>query len=45
MSDDNASDANLATLFEKNVRWAEGMEKRSPGFFTSLLTQQTPQYL
>ena len=40
------SDANdLSNLFEKNVRWAEGMEKRSPGFFTSLLTQQTPQYL
>ena len=45
MSDDNASDTDLASLFEKNVRWAEGIERRNPGFFTSLLTQQTPQYL
>jgi carbonic anhydrase len=45
MSDDNSNDHDLSGLFEKNVRWAEGMERRSPGFFTSLLTQQTPQYL
>jgi carbonic anhydrase len=45
MSDDTASDLDLSGLFEKNGRWAEGMERRSPGFFTSLLTQQTPQYL
>jgi carbonic anhydrase len=45
MSDDNARDADLASLFEKNVRWADSMERRNPGFFTSLLTQQTPQYL
>ena len=45
MSDDNSNDKDLSGLFEKNVRWAEGMERRSPGFFTSLLTQQTPQYL
>jgi len=45
MSDDNSNDKDLSGLFEKNVRWAEGIERRSPGFFTSLLTQQTPQYL
>ena len=45
MSDDNANDPDLAILFDQNARWAEGMERRSPGFFTSLLTQQTPQYL
>jgi carbonic anhydrase len=45
MSDDIASDPDLARLFAQNARWAEGMERRSPGFFTSLLTQQTPQYL
>jgi len=45
MSDDNSNDKDLSGLFDKNVRWAEGMERRSPGFFTSLLTQQTPQYL
>ena len=45
MSDDTASDTNLASLFAKNTAWAEGIERRSPGFFTSLLTQQTPQYL
>ena len=45
MSDDNSNDKDLSGLFDKNVRWAEGMERRSPGFFTSLLTQQSPQYL
>jgi carbonic anhydrase len=45
MSDDSARDTNLAALFAKNAAWAEGMERRNPGFFTSLLTQQTPQYL
>ena len=45
MSDDNSNDKDLSGLFEQNVRWAEKMEQRSPGFFTSLLTQQTPQYL
>ena len=45
MSDDTASDTNLANLFAKNAAWADGMEHRNPGFFTSLLTQQTPQYL
>jgi carbonic anhydrase len=45
MSDDTASDTTLADLFQKNVQWADDIERRSPGFFTSLLTQQTPQYL
>jgi len=47
MQDDNASspDTQLAGLFEKNTRWAAGMEQRHPGFFSRLLTQQTPQYL
>ena len=45
MSDAKPNDPDLNILFEQNARWAEGMERRSPGFFTSLLTQQTPQYL
>ena len=45
MSEANFPDHDLSSLFDKNIRWAEGMERRSPGFFTSLLTQQTPQYL
>jgi carbonic anhydrase len=45
MSDDNSNDKDLSGLFDKNVRWAEGIERRDPGFFTSLLNQQTPQYL
>ena len=45
MSNDNASDRELAQLFEKNEKWAAGMERRDPGFFSRLLTQQTPQYL
>src|ERR1700760_3535886 len=32
-------------LFERNRRWAADTERRSPGFFTRLLTQQAPQYL
>lgn len=42
MPDDNDD---IAHLFAQNEAWAQGMEERSPGFFTSLLTQQTPQYL
>lgn len=38
-------DLDLDDLFEKNVQWAAGMEERSPGFFSRLVTQQTPQYL
>ncbi len=36
---------NLDELFESNRRWAEETERRKPGFFTSLLAQQAPQYL
>ena len=35
----------LDELFERNRRWAEATEKRSPGFFTRLLAQQGPKYL
>ena len=35
----------LDELFERNRRWAEATESRSPGFFTQLLAQQAPQYL
>lgn len=35
----------LQELFEKNRQWADATEAREPGFFTRLLTQQTPQYL
>ena len=42
---DTPSDLDLAGLFEKNTRWAASMEQRDPGFFSRLLTQQTPQYL
>ena len=35
----------LGELFERNRRWAESIERRTPGFFTRLLEQQAPQYL
>jgi len=35
----------LEELFERNRLWAESTERRSPGFFTRLLSQQGPQYL
>ena len=35
----------LKELFESNLRWARDTEARTPGFFTSLLKQQAPQYL
>jgi carbonic anhydrase len=35
----------LKELFESNRRWAAETEAREPGFFTSLLKQQAPQYL
>jgi carbonic anhydrase len=35
----------LDELFESNRRWAAETERRTPGFFTSLLAQQAPQYL
>jgi carbonic anhydrase len=35
----------LDDLFANNRRWAAEVEARTPGFFTQLLEQQTPQYL
>ncbi len=35
----------LDELFQSNRQWAHATEARTPGFFTSLLQQQTPQYL
>jgi carbonic anhydrase len=35
----------LESLFDNNRRWAAETEARHPGFFTSLLKQQEPQYL
>ncbi len=35
----------LKELFESNRMWARATEARTPGFFTSLLKQQAPQYL
>jgi len=35
----------LPDLLQRNRDWARGVEERTPGFFTQLLEQQTPQYL
>ncbi|MEY2838285.1 MAG: carbonate dehydratase, partial [Pseudomonadota bacterium] len=35
----------LENLFESNRAWARDVEQRTPGFFTSLQQQQSPQYL
>jgi carbonic anhydrase len=35
----------LGDLLRQNRAWAQQIEKRTPGFFTRLLQQQTPQYL
>lgn len=35
----------LSELFGNNLRWARDVESQRPGFFTSLLAQQAPQYL
>ena len=35
----------LPDLLQRNRDWARGVEERTPGFFTSLLQQQAPQYL
>ncbi len=35
----------LQELFESNRDWADSARQREPGFFTRLLTQQTPQYM
>ncbi|KAI1698404.1 carbonic anhydrase domain-containing protein [Ditylenchus destructor] len=35
----------LQDLLDNNKRWAAETEQQSPGFFSRLLKQQTPQYL
>ena len=35
----------LHDLLNQNRRWAEGVERQRPGFFTGLQQQQAPQYL
>ena len=35
----------LQSLLEKNRLWAEHVEREEPGFFTSLASQQAPDYL
>lgn len=35
----------LHELLDNNRRWARKVENRTPGFFSSLLQQQAPQYL
>ncbi|MDI9331331.1 MAG: carbonate dehydratase [Alphaproteobacteria bacterium] len=37
--------ASLHHLFDNNRRWAERMERETPGFFAGLAQQQTPKYL
>lgn len=41
---DNTPDA-LEDLFAHNRSWAARMERDRPGFFTSLVKQQTPKYM
>lgn len=35
----------IPVLFEKNRNWAKETEERTPGFFSRLQAQQSPQYL
>ena len=35
----------LSELFDNNRQWARDTEDRTPGFFTRLLKQQSPEYL
>ncbi len=35
----------LNHIFEKNVRWAEGVKRYNPDFFSNLVKQQQPEYL
>ena len=37
--------ANISDLFDHNREWAAQMERDRPGFFTSLVKQQTPRYM
>ena len=39
------SEKDIAALFNRNQEWAAAMVANNPNFFTSLLNQQTPQYL
>ena len=39
------STANIADLFDHNREWAAQMERERPGFFTSLVKQQSPRYM
>jgi carbonic anhydrase len=39
------SEQDIAALFTRNQQWAGEMVAKNPNFFTSLLNQQTPQYL
>jgi carbonic anhydrase len=42
---DNNMPDNLDDLFSHNRSWAARMERDRPGFFTSLVKQQTPKYM
>jgi carbonic anhydrase len=42
---DNDTPDNLEDLFAHNRSWAARMERDRPGFFTSLVKQQTPKYM
>ena len=42
---DNNEPGNLEDLFAHNRTWAARMERDRPGFFTSLVKQQTPRYM
>ena len=35
----------LGHLFDRNIKWAEGIRKDNPGFFEELSKQQAPEYL
>jgi carbonic anhydrase len=39
------SEQDIQALFKRNQDWAASMVAKDPAFFTSLLNQQTPQYL
>ncbi|MES2316516.1 MAG: carbonate dehydratase [Pseudomonadota bacterium] len=39
------SEQDIQALFKRNQDWAAAMVAKDPEFFTSLLNQQTPQYL
>jgi carbonic anhydrase len=39
------SEQDIQALFQRNQDWAASMVAKNPDFFTSLLNQQTPEYL